>query len=294
MFMLAVGFASAIGGISTIIGANPNAITAAYLRNVADYSFSDWARVGFPVAFLMFIIAYFVISRIYNLGEETISIGMLSELCRKKKLTKLQRRLITIFIPTIILWLFGGELTSFLGLPIDFYRTEIIGLASCILLFSFRVLQWEDVRRIPWEIFLLVGGGLTLGQILIDSGSAAFLAERLFPVISFFPDFIIIFIIVMISMVLGNFVNNSSATIILVPVIINIAPLLGINYALLAMTVAMATAISPLTPMALPGFSIIYGTGHVTRKEMVRTGLAIALICGPVLAGVLYLFSIII
>ncbi len=291
MFLLAAGFASSIGSLTTILGSNPNAITAAFLNNVTDFNFADWVKIGFPISFTLFIIAYFIILNLFNVKKEKIPIITLTKEARRVKFNKEQRKLLMIFFPTIFLWLFGGELTSFLHLPPQFYRTEIIGLSAAILLFIFRILAWEDVRIIPWEIFLLVGGGLTLGQILIDTGTAHYIATKLFSVMSYLPNSMIIIILVFISILLANFVNNSSATIILVPVLLDLSPLLGINQVLLAMTAALATGIAPLTPIAMPAFSIIYGTGKVSRSEMIRTGLTIATICGLVLAAMIYVMN---
>lgn len=172
-----------------------------------------------------------------------------------------------------------------------FFRTEIIGLSAAIFFFAFRILEWNDVRKISWEIFLIVGGGLTLGQILIDTGSADILAGKLIVLISFMPKIAIILAVISITMVLTNFVNNSSATIILVPVVMKLSEPLGINERLLAMAVAMSTTIASLTPVAMPSFSMIYGTGKVKKEEMVRTGLSIAVVCAPVLAVIIYLFN---
>ena len=291
MFLLGAGFASSIGSLSTILGSNPNAITAAFLRNVSDFTFLDWVKIGFPISVVLFIVAYFIILKLFSVKNEKIPITVLTKEARRIRLNKNQRKLLMIFFPTIFLWLFGGELTAFLNLPIEFYRTEIIGLSAAILLFVFRVLEWEDVRRIPWEIFLLVGGGLTLGQILIDTGTAHFIATKLFSVVSLLPNSMILVILVFISILLANFVNNSSATIILVPVLLDLSPLLGINQRLLVMTAALATGVAPLTPIAMPAFSIIYGTGKVSRGEMIRTGLTVATICGLVLAGMIYVMN---
>lgn len=194
-----------------------------------------------------------------------------------------QKKILMIFIPTILAWLFGAKLFSFLNMPSDFFRTEVIGLTSAILFFAFKILSWDDVRGIPWEIFLLIGGALTLGQLLIDTGAASFLAVNLFLKISFLPEPIILLFIVMFSMTLSNLVNNSSTTIILVPVLMQSFSFLNIDIRLMAMAVAMATAISPLTPIAMPGFSLIYGTGRVKRREMIKTGFKVAMICGPIL-----------
>ena len=292
MLLLAAGFASSMGSITTILGSNPNAITAAFLQNIENFTFLDWSLIGFPVSVVLFILVYFTLIKIYKLKDEKIPIQTLTKEARKIRLNKSQKKLLLIFIPTILLWLFGDKIGYIFNFPQEFYSIEVIGLTALILLFAFRVLEWDDVRRIPWEIFLLVGGGLTLGQILIDTGSATFLAGKLFSLISFIPLPLVVFLLIIIVMVLANFVNNSSATIIFVPVLLEIAGLLNMNYRILAMSAAMATAIAPLTPIAMPAFSIIYGTGKVQRREMITTGFKIASICAPVLAGMVYLMNL--
>lgn len=291
MFLLSTGFASAIGGLSTILGGNPNAITAAFLNNVINFEFIDWSIIGFPISLILFFVAYLSFSNIYKLKNEKVALGELKKEARKRKLNDQQKKLLLIFIPTILAWLFGAKLFSFLNLPNDFFRTEVIGLTSAILLFTFKILSWDDVRGIPWEIFLLMGGALTLGQILIDTGVASLLAIGVFSKISFFPSPLILFFIILFSMVLSNLVNNSSTTIILVPVLMQAFSFLNIDLRLMAMAVAMATAISPLTPIAMPGFSLIYGTGKVKRSEMINTGLKIALVCAPILTLLLSFFN---
>jgi solute carrier family 13 (sodium-dependent dicarboxylate transporter), member 2/3/5 len=291
MLLLGSGFASAIGGIATILGGNPNAITAAFLSNNRAFEFLDWSIIGFPVSIILFITAYFTFVNIFKIKKEKIKITELTKEAKKIKLTHQQKKILLIFIPTILIWLFGGEVVSFLNLPDDFYRTEVVGLTAAILLFVFNILDWDDVRRIPWEIFLLVGGGLTLGQLLIQTGAASYIATEMIRVMAWMPTPVIIFIFVAMAMVLANFVNNSSTTIILVPVVMQVAEFLDINVKLLAMTVAMATAVSPLTPIAMPAFSLIYGTGYVKRRDMIKTGFKVAIICGPILAGVMSLIN---
>jgi solute carrier family 13 (sodium-dependent dicarboxylate transporter), member 2/3/5 len=289
MLLLSSGFASSIGGLATILGGSPNAITAAFLREIAEFNFFDWVVIGFPLSIVLFIATYIVFLRLYNVGNETINIKEIVSEARSTRFTRDQKKTLAIFFPTVLLWLFGSRILNFF--PPEFYRTEIIGLAAAILLFAFHVLEWDDVRKIPWEIFLIVGGGLTLGHILIDTGSAGFLADHLFSLVAFLPNIIVIMIIIAISMVLANFVNNASATIIMVPVLISLAPMLGVNHVILAMAAAMATAVASLTPIAMPSFSLIYGTGEVTRREMIRTGFFVALACGPIMAGLLYLIG---
>jgi sodium-dependent dicarboxylate transporter 2/3/5 len=291
MLLLSSGFGGAILGLSTILGGNPNAIAAAFLKNSIEFTFIDWTIIGFPIAVILFIVTYFAFVKIYNVKDEQINIDKLIKEAKQIKLNESQQKVILIFLPTVFLWVFGKEISHLFRLPIAFYRTEVIGLSSAIMLFALRVLEWDDVRRIPWEVFLLLGGGLTLGQIIIDTGSASFMAEKLFSLFKYLPNYFILLIIVLLSIVLANFVNNSSTTIILVPVLINLASRVDINQRLLVMGAAMATAISALTPIAIPSFSLIYGTGQVSRKEMVKTGITIASLCGLILTALLYIIN---
>ncbi|MBD3204353.1 DASS family sodium-coupled anion symporter [Candidatus Woesearchaeota archaeon] len=291
MLLLSAGFGGAILGLSTILGGNPNAITAAFLRNISDFTFFDWTKIGFPVSIILFMLAYFIFIKMYNVKEEKIDISNLILSAKQQKLSVDQEKVLLIFLPTIFLWIFGGELSSFLKLPLDFYRTEVIGLSASILLFAFKLLEWEDVRKVPWEIFLLVGGGLTLGQILIDSGTSLYISEKLFILFQYFPKWTVILIIVFSAVILANFVNNSSTVIILVPILINLSSMLGIEKQVVAIGAVMATAISPLTPIAIPSFSLIYGTGNVSRKEMVKTGFIISIFCGVILGAILFLIN---
>lgn len=288
MLLLASGFSSSIGGLATILGGHPNAITAAILNNLFGFSFTDWLAVGLPVSAMLFIIAYLVFVRLYRLNDDKVDISPIQQEATKTRIRYNQSKVIAIFILTLAMWVFGRKIGTYFSLPTEVYSTEIIGLCAAVLLFAFKLLRWEDVRKIRWEIFLLVGGGLALGQILIQTGSASLLAQKLM-LVSRLPNSAVITLAVVLAILLSNFVNNSSATVILVPVLIEISGQTGISPSLLAMSVAMATAISPLTPIAMPSFSMIYSTGKVSRSEMIKTGLNISFACGLALTAFMYL-----
>ncbi|MFH2020727.1 MAG: SLC13 family permease [archaeon] len=283
MLLLAAGIASSIGGMVTIVGANPNAITAAYLSERGSFTFIDWMKIGLPIAIVIFWISYYVIKWIYKVDDEELSLTEKTS----DKMTYGQKKLLAIFLPTVLLWLLG----SFI-LPERLARPDIIGLSCALFMFGFHVLEWDDVRKISWEIFLLIGGGLTLGQILMKTGTASLIASKLLQIFGGGHPYIILVAIIILSIVLSNFINNSSTAIILVPVFLDLANSIGIDYRIVAMTVAFATGISAMTPIAMPSFAMIYGTGKVKRKEMIRLGMAMALICTPVLAFMLFLSNV--
>jgi solute carrier family 13 (sodium-dependent dicarboxylate transporter), member 2/3/5 len=283
MLLIASALASSIGGMVTILGASPNAITAAYLRERGDFSFFDWSLIGLPVAIMVFITVFIVFIRYFRLSSEKIE----PEPYEAKKLTYGQKKLLAVFIPTIILWLIGYRF-----LPPMLARPEMIGLAACIVMFAFHILEWPDVRKISWEIFLLIGGGLALGQVLRETGLVSFAAGKLLTILSGVHPLVTISMIIVLTVILSNFINNSSATIILVPVFLDLSMATGVSPVILAMAVALATGISAMTPIAMPSFSMIYSTGAVKRKDMIQLGLLVALACAPIIAFFLFVSNL--
>jgi len=61
--MLAIAYASNIGGIATIIGTPPNVAFAAFIEKKFHYTiqFIDWMLVCTPLALLLLIILYLVL-----------------------------------------------------------------------------------------------------------------------------------------------------------------------------------------------------------------------------------------
>jgi sodium-dependent dicarboxylate transporter 2/3/5 len=280
---LSIGISSSIGGMAAITGSTPNAITAAFIGEVQYFSFFDWMRIGLPISVFCFFLAYITLLILFRIDGTRIQLPKYQE----RSLTYVQKKTLAIFILTILLWIFGQNIASLLGLSSELFSATIISLFSVCLLFTFNILDWSDIQQIPWQILLLIGGGLTLGKLLVDTGTSSLFADFFQDYLSGVPTFFLIVIIMYLSIFLANFVNNSSTVIVLVPTLIQLGSSLGINPIILALASSHAVALSFITPISIPGLSIIYGTNLVARKDMVRTGLIISLIGTLVVAALL-------
>ena len=63
--MLGIAYAATIGGMSTIIGTAPNIVFVQFMNNQfgVDISFLDWMKIGVPVASVMLVFAWIILTK---------------------------------------------------------------------------------------------------------------------------------------------------------------------------------------------------------------------------------------
>ena len=92
---------------------------------------------------------------------------------------------------------------------------------------------------------------------------------------------------------LSEFASNTAAAALLVPVFTAVASRIGLPPELLVVTVAVAASCGFALPVATPPNALVYGTGRIASREMLRAGLALDLVCVLVVtAGAWLLLSL--
>jgi sodium-dependent dicarboxylate transporter 2/3/5 len=84
---------------------------------------------------------------------------------------------------------------------------------------------------------------------------------------------ILVYIILIGSMLfLTEIMSNVALATIYIPVVIGIANGLGIDPLLLSIPVAMAASCAFMMPISTPPNAIVFSSGHISIKQMVKTG----------------------
>ena len=138
------------------------------------------------------------------------------------------------------------------------------------------VLEWSDMKSLPWGILLLFGGGLCLAEGMEDAGLVQIVGEKIsqqgaisLPALTFLLTFI--------SMALTEVMSNVALTTIFVPVVFGIADGFHISPILLAMPVTFAASCAFMMPVSTPPNAILFASGYIKIKEMIKTGLLLNL-----------------
>lgn len=261
--MLGIAYSANIGGIVTMVSSPPNAIGAALL----GLTFFDWIKYGMP----MFMITF------------PLMVGLLTWYFKPDKKLKVEQVVIVddivrptktlgaIFLLTVALWLMEGILAPLLGITGG--GSSLVAVIAVFLIVITRVLQWEDlIKKVQWNILLLFGGGLTLAMLLETSGLGALLAAQISLLATAMPLIAFIWIIVITSIVFTEFMSNTASAALFLPIVYTLAIELMINPAMLVLPATIAASYGFMMPVGTPPNALVFSTGFVPQKEMMKVG----------------------
>jgi len=313
--MLSIAYAANIGGIATVIGTAPNLFVISFLKDAIDtpfqqdISFLQWAKIGTPTALILLPIAWWLLSKvIYKVDKVSLHHSSKSLLDQKHSLGKMsyeEKAVCWIFIFTILLWLSRAFLQGLEIVinentykPLSGLTDSSIAIFSAILLFLIPaksnnnnfILEWKDIRDLPWGILILLGGGLSLAAAIQANGVTEFIGAQA-TILAFMPPLLILLIIITAVVFLTELTSNTATTATLVPVLAAIAPSLNIHPYVLVIPAAIAASCAFMLPIATPPNAIVFGSGHIAMQEMRKSGFWLNLLCLLVITALAYLFS---
>lgn len=286
--LLMVGYAATLGGLATIIGTPPNVVFAGLLDEFyhKKLDFGKWMLVGVPVALALLMSTYLIVTRILfpnHLGHVKGS----DELIRNKLLelgamTKEEKRVLTIFALTSFFWIFQQPINTYV-FGKDILNDTNIAMTGGLMMFvipaDFKkgifLLDWKDTLNLQWGILFLFGGGLCLAGGLENTGIIQTVGKWLASQ-STFNGWLILGLIAA-TVLLSEFMSNVALVQIFVPVIFGIADGMDVNPVLLAMPVTLGASIGFMFPIATPPNAIVFSSGFIRMKDMVKAGILLDL-----------------
>ncbi len=279
---LAIPIAANVGGIGTPIGTPPNAIALGYLNETMHQGvgFGEWMMVMVPFVILILLIAWVVLMKIFPFTTDKIELKIENT---KKPDTKTYIVWAT-FAVTILLWV----LDKVTGI-----NANVVAMIPVGVFCATGVITKEDLREIDWSVLWMVAGGFALGIALNKTGLAENLVESI-PFASFSP-LVVLLLSGFIAYLLSNFIANSAAANLLVPILCAVG--VGMGELLdpvggaraLIIGVALSTSFAMLFPISTPPNAIAHSTGLIQVKDMTKVGLIIGVV-GFVLSYAILIF----
>jgi solute carrier family 13 (sodium-dependent dicarboxylate transporter), member 2/3/5 len=284
-----VGYAATLGGLATIIGTPPNVVFAGLLDEFYNekLDFGKWMLVGVPVASLLLISTHMIITRILfpnNLSKVEGSDDLINtKLGEMGKISKEEKLVMTIFGLTSFFWIFQQAWNTYV-FEQDLLNDTNIAMTGGLLMFVVPVsireakflLTWKDTEHLQWGILFLFGGGLCLAEGLERGGIIQTVGTWIAGQSSL--NIWLILALIVATVLLSEFMSNVALVQIFVPVIFGIADGMNINPILLAMPVTLAASIGFMFPIATPPNAIVFSSGYIRMKDMVKGGILLDLV----------------
>jgi len=277
--LLGIPAAASVGGMGTIIGSAPNAIAVGALEKMGHpISFLEWMIFGMPLAFFLLFIFWQVLIKKYKVAEQNkLDFDFLAntktEISAQEKMHK--GIVLIILSITLFCWL----TSKWIGIPVAAVSgIPIVGLTIT------GVLNEKDIRQLPWDTLMLVAGGLALGLAIEEQQIASHFVEQISHIQLSFVMLLVLF--GFITVLLSNFMSNTAATTILIPIGVSLLTMVGhtdIDPSILPLVIGLSASCALFLPVSTPPNAIAFSTGLIPQSEFRLGGIIIGLL-GPVLS----------
>lgn len=178
------------------------------------------------------------------------------------------------FVGTIVLWL----TTSLHGM--NTYVVAIIPLAVFTLT---GIIGKQEIKQINWEVLWLVAGGIAIGIALDKTGLASALATSID--YQSFDLLMVILVFMLVCWVMANFISNTAAANLLMPIAVAVATSMGeVSMQLILVVVAFSASLGMILPVSTPPNSLAYATGFIEGKDMAKVGIILGV------SGLMFLY----
>lgn len=322
--LLGTAYAASVGGVGTIIGTPPNAILVGQLNAILDYEigFAEWFLVGFPIVVVTLPLVWFILTYVLY-PPEVPDVGAArasarEQLAAEGELDPRGKRVAMIFAATAGLWMVGGlgeffepylssvwMTTIFGGEGMTVFGVEghqgllyyvMVGVAAVPALVLADTMEWEELVDIDWGTLLLFGGGISLANALADTGATEWIANTVFGGLVGAPIVLVIGAVVLLVIFLTEMTSNSATTSIIVPILISLGSVFSATLGLtdfstalfLSVAGAIAASFAFALPVATPPNAIVFGSGYIEQRHMLRAGLVLNAVMTVVLTGLIW------
>lgn len=296
--VLAVAYGATIGGMGTLIGTPTNALVQGFMaRNFGvDISFVDWLAFGLPTVALLLPCAWLWVTRA-GLPFDPSAVPMAGDaveagLRRLGPVSPEERRIAAIALAAGALWVLRPWLSQWP--PLARLDDTVIAVAAGVAPFLVRardgggLLEASDIQRLPWAVMLLFGGGLALAAAIQESTLSDTLGAAL-AVLGDWPLPLLIVAMVVALIVWTELNSNVSTAATFMPVMAAVAA--GSDHSVLALVApaAMAASAGFMLPVGTPANALVFGTGRLTLRQMLRSGIGVNLAAAVIISVVGYL-----
>ncbi|XP_022721052.1 tonoplast dicarboxylate transporter [Durio zibethinus] len=295
--ILGVSYAAPIGGMSTLTGTGVNLILVAIWKSsvpeAKPIGFNTWFFFGFPLALLIFFALWAILCLLYlSRGSSQVLSAYLDKAHLKRELDTLgpiafaEKMILALFAVLTALWMTRNITEDIPGWGALFHGRVGDGSVSVMmatLLFIIpnkkqkgeKLMDWNECKKLPWNIILLLGAGFAIADGVQSSGLADVLSKTLdfleqAPYVAIAPA------VCLISAIITEFItSNDAAATLLLPLLIQMAKTMHVHPLLLMIPGAVGSQFAFMLPTGTPTNIVGFATGHIDIQDMIKTGLSL-------------------
>lgn len=298
--MLGIAYGCSIGGIATLVGTPPNLsfvqIFHITFPQAEPIAFGDWMLMALPVSIVMLVSVWLILCKVVFRISDKLRIDQRiinQEYAALGSMSYEEKAVLCVFSLTAIFWVFRKNLNlGFVSIPgwsqlLPFSALiddATVALTMALLMFviparskgvkSVTLMQGDVIKKLPWDIVILFGGGFALAKGFQVTGLATFIGHQ-FSGLAGTSALMMIITICTGIIFLTELTSNIATTEMILPVLASVAVAMQTNPLLLMIPATLSASCAFMFPVATPPNAIVFGSGRVKIADMVRAGLII-------------------
>jgi sodium-dependent dicarboxylate transporter 2/3/5 len=280
--MLGIAYSASIGGVATLIGTPTNTILAAVVSDLYGYTigFNEWLLFGLPLSLVLLFICWYYLVNYANPLPARFSLNdgksiIKTQLISLGKMIYEEKMVMVVFGLVCFAWISRSFLLQQFLPELDDTIIVLVGVVALFIMPASqkgeRILDWKTAEKIPWGILILFGGGLALAGGFKETGLAEWIGTR-FTLIEGISFFLLLLIIVASVNFLTEVTSNVATASMLLPILASVAVKLEIHPFGLMVGATLAASCAFMLPVATPPNAIVFGSGYLQMKDMVKAG----------------------
>ncbi|HSP99017.1 MAG TPA: DASS family sodium-coupled anion symporter [Candidatus Dormibacteraeota bacterium] len=294
-FVLIVTYAASVGGLFTPVGTPPNLIGIGLIQQATGHriAFGEWVVEVFPVTFIVLVTMTLYLVWLFREDTAALTYDRRQMAARYAALgpwRSVERRVLVALLITALLWITPSILSLFAPAASEALTAHLPESVVPVLVAGvlFWLPQGDGVRRpvldlgdlggIDWPVVVLFGGGMCLGQLMMDTGVAAALGKLLASFVPAGHSPQLVFMFCLLAIAVSETTSNTASANMVVPVVIAVSAQAGADPVRLGLAATVACTFGFMLPVSTPTNAMAYSTGFVTQRQMIRYGILLDVI----------------
>jgi sodium-dependent dicarboxylate transporter 2/3/5 len=285
------------------IASPPNLIAIGMVRDLAGrhLSFFDWVALAMPLTVLMLALCWAILALRYrDVGEASDDVRQW--VAERRRSTgpwrAAEANVLVVFLLVSALWVLPGTVALLASpeapLP-QFFEAHlpeaVVALLGAVLLFVLPTnwkrgeftLEWRQAAGIDWGTVILFGGGLSLGKLMTDTGLAATVGAATVGLSGADSVWALTGVAIVAGIALSELASNTASASMVIPVMIAAAGDIGVSPVPPALGAALGASFGFMLPVSTPPNAIVFGSGLVPLREMIRAGIVLDVLGGLII-----------
>ncbi|KAL0586010.1 hypothetical protein ABG067_004333 [Albugo candida] len=274
--LVGLAFACNLGGMMTPISSLQNTLAVSYLEKAGySISFGQWMAMAVPFCTFTTILCWAFLLWVFDPKDAKCIPQIVYD--QKQHISRVHVTVIALTLLTILLW------ATFTFTSPTFGDLGIISLIFMFVMFGTGILSQFDFNSFSWHILFLIGGGNVLGDAVQQSGLLDTLSHSLIQSLPNNSVWLVSLSLSLVVLSLTTFVSHTVASIIMLPIIVQISvevghPHIPVICCALAISAAMALPFS-----SFPNINSLlvlddHGQPYLKVQDFLRVGIFFSLI----------------